>query len=195
MTGRLMLKGALFLLVGIALGAGAGAALWYAPNPVTGILPEPIAFHGPPLTAAPAPVVGAPAPDFSLVDLNGDTVQLSDLRGSPVILNFWATWCEPCKAELPLLDEAATGASGGLRVLAVESEEAQEDVLAFLREAPLRSVTILMDPDGDIRSLYLVLGYPTTYFLDADGIIRNRKVGTYDSSELHSILKDLGAHP
>jgi thiol-disulfide isomerase/thioredoxin len=194
MTAGRLLRGALFLLIGLALGAGAGALLWYAPNPGAGNQPAPTAYWGTPLTPAPAPVIDAPAPDFSLLDLNGGTVQLSGLRGSPVVISFWATWCEPCRTELPLLEEAA-GESGGLRVLAVESEEAQEDVLAFLQAVTLRSTTVLMDPVGAVRSQYLILGYPTTFFLDSNGIIRDRKIGAIDSAELQSILNGLDVIP
>lgn len=193
MTGRRMIIGILFLFIGLATGAGAGAALWYAAPSAAGIPGEPTAFQGTPLTAAPAPVPGAPAPDFSLSDMEGGTIRLSELRGTPVAVAFWATWCEPCKTELPLLDEAA--GSVGLRVLAIESAELEEDIRAFLEEIPLRSVTILSDSDGKIREEYFILGYPTTFFLDSDGIIRNKKVGTFDSSELESILKDLGGKP
>ena len=179
------------LALGVALGAGAGAALWYAPGGSTST-PVSTALRTTPLTAAPAPVVDAPAPDFSLPGLDGKPAALADLRGTTVILNFWATWCEPCREELPLLDRIARTHAGVLTVLAVETGEPVDEVRAFIDALGLERIRILMDPSGGIGDLYLVRGLPTTFFIDETGVIRRIKIGTLDSAEMESILSQMG---
>ena len=177
-----------------ALGALAGAALWHAPGtPATP--PASPAFQTTPLTAAPAPVVGAPAPDFSAADPDGASTALSDLRGKTVILNFWATWCDPCREELPLLDRIAGAYGNTLAVLAVETGEPADQVRAFAGLLALEELRVLTDPAGRIGDLYLVRGLPTTFFIDPAGVIRRIKIGTLDSGELESILSTLGVKP
>ncbi len=179
------------LLFGAALGAGLGAALWYAPG-APAATPLSPAMETTPLTAAPAPVVDAPAPDFSLAGLDGRATALADWRGKPVILNFWATWCDPCREELPLLDGIAKTYADSLIVLAVETGEPAEEVRAFSNELGLESIRVLTDPAGRIGALYLVRGLPTTFFIDSNGIIRRIRIGTLNSSELESTLKQMG---
>jgi thiol-disulfide isomerase/thioredoxin len=178
-------------LLGVAAGAGAGAALWYAPNASA---PSPIA-PAPgttPLTAAPAPVVDAPAPDFSLPGLDGRTTALADLRGKTVVLNFWATWCDPCREELPLLEGIARTYADSLTVIAVETGEPAEEVLAFTDALGLKWIRVLTDPAGRTGDLYLVRGLPTTFFIDPTGMIRRIRIGTLNAAELESILKQMG---
>jgi cytochrome c biogenesis protein CcmG/thiol:disulfide interchange protein DsbE len=184
-----------FFLGGVLLGGGAAWLLWRPTDTRTTASPADSAASIVPLTPAPAPVVGAPAPDFTLPGIDGSSVRLSDLAGTPVVINFWATWCEPCREELPLLDEAAGRNAGGLRVLAVESAEPEADVAAFLQSVPLDRVTILLDGTGSVRDQYLVFGYPTTVFIDSTGMIRAKKVGTYDASALADSLRLLGVKP
>jgi cytochrome c biogenesis protein CcmG/thiol:disulfide interchange protein DsbE len=179
--------------LGIALGAFAGAAFWYAPSaPV----PTPAAptLETTPLTAAPAPVVDAPAPEFALRDLEGQTVNLTDLRGTAVILNFWTTWCVPCREELPLLDRIAQDYPGALTVISVDAGEQDSDVRSYVEMLDLAAVRVLLDPTGQVRDLYLVRGYPTTFFIDSAGIIQRIKLGTLESSEIEAILKKMGAN-
>jgi thiol-disulfide isomerase/thioredoxin len=187
---RTVVRTGVFIL-GIALGAGAGAALWYAPESTA---PETRAavVRTTPLTAAPAPVVDSSAPDFSLVDLEGRTAALSYWRGTAVVLNFWATWCEPCREELPLLDRIARTHAPSLVVIAVESGEPEEEVRAFREALNLTSIRVLPDPAGRIGDLYLVRGLPTTFFIDPAGVVRRIKIGTLDSAGLESILDQMG---
>ncbi|MBN2084467.1 MAG: TlpA family protein disulfide reductase [Anaerolineales bacterium] len=180
------------LLLGMALGAGAGAALWYAPG-AAATPASPLALGTTPLTAAPAPVVDAPAPDFSLPGLDGKTAALADLRGKIVILNFWATWCGPCREELPLLESIARTHASSLTVLAVETGDPADAVRAFTDALGLERVRILLDPSGGVGDLYLVRGLPTTFFIDETGMIRRIKIGTLDPAEMESILAQLGA--
>jgi thiol-disulfide isomerase/thioredoxin len=183
-----------WLLLGIALGAGAGAALWYTSVP-TAPASSPSILRTTPLTAAPAPAVDSPAPDFSLRDLEGRAIQLSDLRGSTVILNFWATLCEPCREELPLLNRIAREYPDTLAVIAVETGEPEADVRSFAEALDLNSIRVLLDPSYQVRDLYLVRGLPTSFFVDSAGFIRRIKIGTLDSAEIESILNQMGATP
>jgi len=183
-----------WLAAGIALGAAAGVFLWYAAG-----LPAPASSASmprtTPLSAAPAPVIDSPAPDFSLKDLEGRTVRLADLRGTAVILNFWATWCDPCRVELPLLDRVARENSSSLAVIAVEAGEPEAEVRSFAGELGLNSIRVLPDPSFGVRDLYLVRGLPTTFFVDSAGIIRRIKIGTLEAAEIDSILNQIGATP
>ncbi len=183
-----------WVLLGIALGAGSGAALWYSSAP--GIqASHPAILRTTPLTAAPAPVVESPAPDFSLLDLDGREIALSDFRGRSVILNFWATWCEPCRAELPLLDRIARENQDSLSVIAVDAGESEAEIRLFVDPLDLTALRILSDPSGTVRDNYLVRGLPTSFFLDSSGIIRRIKIGTLESSEIESILTQMGVTP
>jgi cytochrome c biogenesis protein CcmG/thiol:disulfide interchange protein DsbE len=182
------------VLVGTGLGAGLGLLLWFAPAAAPSADPAAVPRAGT-LTPAPAPVVGAPAPDFSLPDPAGKTAALSALRGTAVVVNFWATWCDPCRTELPLLDRIAAEHAGALVVLGVEAGDPEADVRAFAADLNLSALRILTDPAGRVRDLYLVRGLPTTFFVDGRGIVRRIKIGVLDSAEIESILKDLGVNP
>ncbi len=181
------------LMAGAALGIGAGAAFWFAPDSAP--VPSPQAASGQPraaITAAPAPIVGAQAPDFSLPDLQGRPFTLAGASGKAVLINFWATWCDPCREELPLLDGIAKKYPDSLRVFAVETGEPEEDVRAFADSLSLTALTILLDPSLAVRDRYLVRGLPTSFFINASGIVVQIKIGALDSSEIASILSGMG---
>jgi cytochrome c biogenesis protein CcmG/thiol:disulfide interchange protein DsbE len=141
---------------------------------------------------APAPEVGAPAPDFTALTPQGDRVSLSDLRGQVVLINFWATWCAPCRVEMPAIQ--ARYNRGGFTVLAVDFDENAELVQAFVDGLGL-SFPVLLDPGGEIQNLYRVRGYPTSFFVDADGIIRVFHIGDMSETELDNYLSHLGVQP
>lgn len=126
-------------------------------------------------TAVPDPLIESPspgflAPDFELVTLEGEMVRLSDLRGRPVVLNFWASWCGPCRIETPHFQEFSENFSDDLVVLGVNQQESAETVEAFAAEFAL-TYPLLLDARADVYQTYAVFGLPTTYFIDADGII------------------------
>jgi peroxiredoxin len=123
------------------------------------------------------PEVGQVAPDFSLPLLNGGSVRLSDLRGQPVVLNFWATWCPPCIEEMPALEALWQQTSGQVVVLGVDQGERVETVARFLETTAPVTFPILMDPDQVVGYRYYVRSLPTTFFIDANGIIREIRVG------------------
>jgi peroxiredoxin len=121
--------------------------------------------------------LGQPAPDFVLQDArSGALVSLSDFRGRIVVLNFWATWCPPCRAEMPEFQRTFEERGDNLVVLAVDFQETDEQVRAFLDEFGV-TFPVVMDRDGKVRQHYGVLGLPGTFFIDREGIVRGQNYG------------------
>ncbi len=127
----------------------------------------------------PAPQAGFLAPDFTLTSLDGETITLSDLRGQVVVLNFWASWCPPCKAEMPAMQHTYQDFKDqGLVVLAVNST-AQDTLTAaqdFISQNGL-TFPVPLDQSGEITRLYRVQSLPTSFFIGADGVIREVVIG------------------
>jgi thiol-disulfide isomerase/thioredoxin len=148
-------------------------------------------------SAAPAASlkVGQPAPNFELVMVDGKRLHLSDLRGQVVVLNYWATWCAPCREELPLLDSyyrAASRRGWPLRVFAV----ATEDSLSKAQLKPLFKVLAIPSaekirggPFGDVEAV------PTNYVIDRGGVLRYAKAGSFDLDLLNEVLVPLMSQP
>ena len=138
-----------------------------------------------PTQEGPAPAegseVGKLAPDFQLENLEGQSVSLSDLRGKPVMLNFWATWCPPCRAEMPYIQQIYEEWSGkGLEVLAIDIGESPSEVKKFLQNQGL-SLPVLLDTKKNVAQKYNITGIPTTFFIDSDGIIQEKVIGAFPS--------------
>ncbi|UCC65766.1 MAG: redoxin domain-containing protein [Anaerolineae bacterium] len=126
---------------------------------------------------APLPQTGFAAPDFTLHTLDGQTVRLSDLRGQAVLVNFWATWCPPCRAEMPAIQQVYDRyRDHGFTVLAVNLQERDAQVAAFADQFGL-TFPILLDRSGDVFERYRVRALPSTFFIDRSGGIRNVTVG------------------
>jgi cytochrome c biogenesis protein CcmG/thiol:disulfide interchange protein DsbE len=119
-------------------------------------------------------------------DGDPETLALSDLEGSPVVLNFWASWCGPCKYEAPILAAAEPALrEQGVIFLGVDSQDAAEDAQDFEETFGIgyRSV---VDQDGSLANEYGVFGFPETFFIDADGVIRAKHVGPIDAQTLQT---------
>jgi len=116
---------------------------------------------------------GNVAPDFEFSAFDGQRMKLSDFRGRPVFVNFWATWCQPCRKELPAMDELLRDYSDeGLAIIAVNNGERFEPARKFMDEDMGVNLTALAyDPGQDIVRRYAVIGMPTSFFIDADGVI------------------------
>jgi len=126
-----------------------------------------------------APETGNLAPDFQLQTLDGQTFSLSGVRGKPVLLNFWTTWCGPCRFEMPFLQEIYDEYSDkGLALITVDIGESKSDVENFLQREGL-SLPALLDSQAEVARLYRVAAIPTTFFIDKDGIIRGRQIGAF----------------
>lgn len=120
---------------------------------------------------------GKEAPDFSLPTLDGGADNLRNYRGRTVILNFWATWCGPCRAEMPDIQAVfAQMRDRGVVVLAVNQGESREKVAEFAREFGL-TFPILLDENRSVGNQYGVRAYPTTLFIDKNGVVRQVTVG------------------
>ena len=131
----------------------------------------------------PHPAVGYPAPEFRLKSLNDENFALSDLRGKPVVLNFWATWCGPCRNEMPALQKAAEKLDGEVAIIGVDQGESAETVRQFVDEFGV-SFQILLDANQDAANAFDVTLMPTTYFIDAQGVIRGVHLGEMNSITL-----------
>ncbi|MDR2177768.1 MAG: TlpA family protein disulfide reductase [Treponema sp.] len=139
---------------------------------------------------AEGPAVGKRAPDVTLVAPGGRTAKLSDYRGKPVILHFWATWCGPCVRELPLIAELGAWNSADLTVLAVNCAESDQEVSSFLADRKL-TLNVMMDRDFLISKTYNVDAIPQTFMIDAGGFIKSVRVGAYDQRDLNRDLSAL----
>jgi len=132
-------------------------------------------------TPAPAPQVGKPAPDFQLPNLEGQSISLSDFRGKPVLLNFWATWCSPCRFEMPFIQDIFEESSDtGLVILAVDIGETPSRVRDFIQSGNF-SFPVLLDTSQDVALEYNVRGIPSTFLIDKNGIIQAIRVGAFPS--------------
>jgi len=121
-----------------------------------------------------------PAPALALTDLDGKPWTLAAMKGRPVMLNFWASWCEPCRAEMPSLELLATRHErAGLVVLAVNYKEPLPKIQRFLEVLPF-SLPILLDPDGDAAANWTPRVFPTTVLIGRDGLPRQSVIGELD---------------
>jgi thiol-disulfide isomerase/thioredoxin len=127
--------------------------------------------------------IGATAPDFEWVAADGTRVALGSLRPKTVVVNFWATWCEPCRKEMPLLDRAAAD-NPGVAFLAVDLDEDGERIRAFFDEIGLRRVEPLLDVGLATARRYGLASVPSTFFIDAHGAIRHMQIGELDAEKL-----------
>lgn len=123
------------------------------------------------------PQIGGPALPFTLNDLEGRQVSLSDFKGKIVVLNFWATWCEPCKKEMPEIQAAyAQHKDNGLVILGIHFGDNLTAAAAFAHHGRL-TFPMLLDKKANVAEQYSVISLPVTLFIDSEGIIRERVIG------------------
>ncbi len=171
---------ALLIALGLLAGACGGGHGNQLPAPVTG---------------PGAPAVGRPAPQFALATLRGDQVDLAALRGKVVLVNFWATWCIPCKQELPDIDAVQRRyANAGFTALGVDNREPADLVAAFAAKTPV-TYPLLLDPGNAVADAYRLLGLPTSYLIDRDGIVRAIHPGPWSRKALQDAVGRLLAAP
>ena len=140
-------------------------------------------------------VRGKLAPNFRFASGDGEEFSLAELRGKPVILNFWATWCGPCRAEMPDLQRVHDSLGDELTLLAVDLAETPEAVTAFFDELGLALNVVIDERRAIADQGYGIFGVPSTYVIDADGVIVATKIGPYaDIEEINGHLKEVGLH-
>ncbi len=139
-----------------------------------------------------APVAGHPAPDFALQTLAGDTLRLSDFKGQPVLINFWATWCPPCRAEFPDFQRAYIDNIDNLVIIGINNTPTDQPdrVADFVAEMGV-TFPIVLDESGDVAETYNVLGLPTSIFIDRDGIVNELFTGPINQAYIEAKLSEL----
>lgn len=138
------------------------------------------------------PEVGKPAPQFALRTPDGQVVQLSDFDGQVVWINFWATWCGPCRRELPDIQQlAAEFEDDGLVVLTLNQGESGKKATDFWEELDL-DLPILLDSDEEVANQYRLIGLPNNYFIDKDGILRAFQHGFLTEGQMREKLAEAG---
>ena len=150
------------------------------------------------LMLALAAFAGEPAPNLELHDLKGNIHKLEEYRGKPVVLNFWATWCVPCGAEMPLLDEMQTRYKGKIVFIAasVDDEEMKSTVESFIKKHKATALTVMMGATLDnLGDFHLQQVMPGTVFIDGEGNIVDRLSGALKRPQLEERLKKLAGDP
>jgi peroxiredoxin len=145
-----------------------------------------------------APRIGYEAADFTLPDLQGRAVHLSDFRGKVVFLNLWATWCPPCRMEMPNMESLykRLGSRDFIMLAVAEDEGGAAAVGPFVREVGL-SFPVLLDPEATLSPRYGATGYPETFIIDRNGRVVNHTIGPeeWDSKEMVAYFEQLLATP
>ncbi|MBA7628305.1 Thiol-disulfide oxidoreductase ResA [subsurface metagenome] len=134
--------------------------------------------------------VGELAPAFTLTDLRGKQVSLNDFQGKTVILNFWATWCPPCRAEMPEIEALYQEYKDrGVVIIGVDIQETEQEVRQFVQENGY-SWTFLLDTSGRVAANYKIVALPTTFFLDTEGLIQTVYIGSMTKREMETKLTE-----
>lgn len=139
-----------------------------------------------------APALNEPAPDFTLKDLSGKAVKLSDFRGHPVLVDFWATWCVPCRDSIPAYDRIyAERRASGFTVVGIDEDDAKTGVAEFAKKNSI-AYPLLRDPDRAAFDAFRVRGLPTAVLIDADGKVV-RRWDTFDGGTAYQVEQALDA--
>ncbi len=135
--------------------------------------------------------IGKLAPDFVLVDMNGEKHQLSDYRGEGVFLNFWATWCKPCEREMPYIDNAYQYYKDkGVKVLTINVGESDVAVNNFIERHNL-SFPVMIDKDGQVQTVYGINPLPITFLIDKNGILVRSHTGELTQEKVNQFMEEI----
>jgi cytochrome c biogenesis protein CcmG, thiol:disulfide interchange protein DsbE len=137
------------------------------------------------------PAVGRAAFPFDMKSLDGKSVGLASFRGKPLVLNFFASWCDPCRDEMPLINELAANAGGDYSVLAIAVEDTRASLSEFAREFNL-VFPIALDLNSTVKRSYRIFGPPATFFIDGQGTIRDIVLGPITPERAREAMKKLG---
>ena len=139
-----------------------------------------------------APQIGAPAIPFDLKTLDGKSISLISYRDKPLMINFFASWCDPCREEMPLINElAAQAGNNGYSVLAIAVEDSRAAVTEFAKGSKL-NLPIALDLNSTVKRAYRIFGPPATFFIDSQGIIRDVVIGPLTRDRVSAALKNAG---
>lgn len=142
---------------------------------------------------ASAPAVGNPAMSFEVKLLDGKSVGLASFRGKPLVLNFFASWCDPCRDEMPLINDLASkGAKDGYSVLGIAVEDSRAAVTEFAKEGSL-TFPIALDLNSTVKRAYRIFGPPATFFIDGQGILRDVVLGPITTERAREAMKKVTA--
>ena len=169
-------RAVLILLMIVLLGLMASQACESIPATTISV-DEPTTQLEPDNTVSFGVSVGEQAPDFTLVDLNDNPISLSDFRGKTVFLNFWATWCPPCRAEMPQMEALYQDYKDeDVVIIGLDIQETREEVSQYVQQGGY-SWLFILDTSGKVATNYEVTAIPTSFFIDGDGIIRAVSTG------------------
>lgn len=139
--------------------------------------------------AAPSPASGEPVPPLDVEAFDGSTVSLKDYAGTPMVVNFWASWCPPCIAEMPDLEAVHQSAGDRLAFVGINTQDTPEEAAAMVDETGV-TYDLLRDPDGTLGQAFGVFGMPSTFYVDADGTIVARHTGLLTRDALVDDLRE-----
>jgi cytochrome c biogenesis protein CcmG, thiol:disulfide interchange protein DsbE len=168
------------LILGVALLGGGWIAYSQEPAEIT--------FDAAGLSEA--PVAGYLAPAFTLTSMQGEEITLAGYQGKPVVLNFWASWCLPCRAEVPHFQDAAVKYNGQVVIVGIDQGEPRSLVSDFAAQFAI-TYPLLLDPDNDVNRQYRVRALPTTIFIDANGVVRELFTGIINRAVLQDRIEHL----
>ena len=136
-------------------------------------------------------IIGSRAPDFSMTSLSGQQINLKDLKGQGVLVNFWATWCYPCREEMDDLKAAYEKYKDqGIVILGIDMKEGEDTVRKFIESYKI-TYPILIDMDGKVSDAYNVFGIPSSFVIDREGIIRDIILGEMNQDSINNKIERL----